>query len=135
MLDLTRVIAGPVGTRFLAALGADVLRLDPPALPELAIQVPDGLLGKRSALLDAATAEGLATLHRLLDDADVVVHGYRPGALERYGLDHAALAERHPGLVSVSLSAWGEDGPMGATARLRQHRPGRLRHCGHRGLT
>jgi len=113
VLDLTRVIAGPVGTRFLAALGADVLRLDPPALPELPLQVPDGLLGKRSALLDAATTDGLATLHALLDDADVVVHGYRPGALERFGLDHASLAERHPGLVSVSVSAWGDDGPWG----------------------
>ena len=113
VLDLTRVIAGPVGTRFLSALGADVIRLDPPALPELPMQVPDGLLGKRSALLDIATPDGLATLHALLDDADVVVHGYRPGALARYGLDHAGLSERHPGLVSVSLSAWGEDGPWG----------------------
>ncbi|BEP15303.1 CoA transferase [Acidothermaceae bacterium B102] len=113
VLDLTRVIAGPVGTRYLAALGADVLRLDPPPLPELPGQVPDGLLGKRSALLDASTDRGLDTLHELLDGADVVVHGYRPGALDRFGLDHASLAERHPGLVCVVLSAWGEDGPWG----------------------
>lgn len=109
VLDLTRVIAGPVGTRWLAALGADVLRLDPPALPELWLHVVDGLVGKRSALLDAGTPDGLATLHRLLDQADVVVHGYRPGALERYGLDPGSLADRHPGIVSVSLSAWGGD--------------------------
>jgi CoA-transferase family III len=146
VLDLTRVIAGPVGTRFLAALGADVLRLDPPALPELPNQVPDGLLGKRSALLDAATTDGLVTLHALLDGADVVVHGYRPAALERFGLDHATLAEHHPGLVSVSLSAWGEEGPWGrrrgfdsivqaacgiAVIEGSDERPG---PCGHRGV-
>jgi hypothetical protein len=112
VLDLTRVIAGPVGTRFLAALGADVLRLDPPHLPELAMQVLDGCVGKRSALLDARSDGD--RLHALLDGADVVVHGWRPGALEAFGLGPAALAERHPGLVVVQLSAWGE----------RQHRRG-----------
>lgn len=113
VLDLTRVIAGPVATRYLAALGADVLRLDPPHRPELPLHRHDGLLGKRSALLDAGTAEGLARLHELLDSADVLVHGYRPGALRRFGLDGDALAERHPGLVVVSLSAWGSHGPWG----------------------
>jgi hypothetical protein len=106
VLDLTRVIAGPVGTRFLAALGADVLRLDPPHLPELPMQVLDGCVGKRSALLDARRQGDL--LHALLDRADVVVHGWRPGALAAFGLDPQTLAERHPGLVVVQLSAWGE---------------------------
>ena len=55
VLDLTRVIAGPVATRYLGALGADVLRLDPPGRPELPMQTYDGLLGKRSALLDLGT--------------------------------------------------------------------------------
>jgi hypothetical protein len=113
VLDLTRVIAGPVGSRFLAALGADVLRIDPPALPESPLHIVDGLVGKRSALLDASTDDGLETLHELLDGADVLVHGYRPGALERFGLDDEWLAERHPGLVSVALSAWGDEGPWG----------------------
>lgn len=113
VLDLTRVIAGPVATRYLAALGADVLRLDPPELPELVLHRYDGLPGKRSALLDASTHAGLATLHELLASADVLVHGYRPGALDRFGLDAATLAERHPGLVVVTLSAWGGRGPWG----------------------
>ena len=113
MLDLTRVIAGPVATRFLAALGADVLRLDPPHRPELPQQTYDGLLGKRSALLDLGTRDGAARLHELLAGADVLVHGYRPHALDRFGLTPAALAERHPGLVVVSLSAWGRTGPWG----------------------
>jgi hypothetical protein len=106
VLDLTRVIAGPVGTRFLAALGADVLRLDPPHLPELPMQVLDGCVGKRSALLDARSQGDL--LHTLLDQADVVVHGWRPGALAAFGLDPQTLAECHPGLIVVQLSAWGE---------------------------
>jgi crotonobetainyl-CoA:carnitine CoA-transferase CaiB-like acyl-CoA transferase len=113
VLDLTRVIAGPVSTRFLAALGADVLRLDPPQRPELPLHAFDGLLGKRSALLDADTRAGLIRLHELLDDADVLVHGYRPHSLDRFGLTPDSLAERHPGLVVVSLSAWGSSGPWG----------------------
>ncbi|MGH3152149.1 MAG: CoA transferase [Streptosporangiaceae bacterium] len=116
VLDLTRVIAGPVATRYLAALGTDVLRLDPPHRPELPLHARDGLLGKRSALLDLGSrggADGSARLHELLDGADVLVHGYRPHALDRFGLTADALAERHPGLVVVSLSAWGSTGPWG----------------------
>jgi crotonobetainyl-CoA:carnitine CoA-transferase CaiB-like acyl-CoA transferase len=113
VLDLTRVIAGPVATRYLGALGADVLRLDAPGRPELALHAYDGLPGKRSALLDFGTAEGNARLHELLAAADVLVHGYRPHALERFGLGAGALAERHPGLVVVGLSAWGSRGPWG----------------------
>jgi hypothetical protein len=113
VLDLTRVIAGPVATRYLGALGADVLRLDAPDRPELTLQTYDGLLAKRSALLDFGTADGRARLDELLSGADVLVHGYRPHALERFGLSPDSLAERHPGLVVVSLSAWGSRGPWG----------------------
>ena len=113
VLDLTRVIAGPVATRYLAALGADVLRLDPPDRPELPLHSLDGLPGKRSALLDFATPDGLARLHELLSGADVLVHGYRPHALARFGLTPNGLAERHRGLVVISLSAWGSRGPWG----------------------
>jgi crotonobetainyl-CoA:carnitine CoA-transferase CaiB-like acyl-CoA transferase len=111
VLDLTRVIAGPVSTRYLAALGAEVLRLDPPAYPDMAVGRPnDTLLGKRSALVDFATCDD-ASLDELLREADVVVRGYRPGALDRFGLDEEQLAERFPGLVVVSLAAWGHNGP------------------------
>lgn len=113
VLDMTRVIAGPVCTRFLAALGADVLRLDPPHRPELPVHALDGLVGKRSALLDASTRHGYQRLHELLAGADVLVHGYRPGGLDRFGLTGAQLAERYPGLVVVSLTAWGDTGPWG----------------------
>jgi len=113
VLDLTRVIAGPVATRYLGALGADVLRLDTPDRPELTPHAYDGLFAKRSALLDFGTPDGEARLHELLCAADVLVHGYRPHALDRFGLSPDVLAERHPGLAVVSLSAWGSRGPWG----------------------
>jgi hypothetical protein len=107
VLDLTRVIAGPVCTRTLALLGADVLRLDPPQLPELPWQHLDTGHGKRTARLDARSPE----LHALLESADAIVLGYRPAALDRLGLSPDALVEQHPGLVVAQLSAWGTDHP------------------------
>lgn len=107
VLDLTRVIAGPVCTRSLALLGADVLRIDPPGLPEPEWQHFDTGHGKRSAVLDARSP----LLRELLDLADVVVLGYRPAALARLGLSPGELIERHPGLIVAQLSAWGIDFP------------------------
>lgn len=105
VLDLTRVIAGPVCTRTLALAGADVLRIDPPALPEFPWQHLDTGHGKRSALLDAARDRD--RFDALLADADVVVLGYRPEGLARLGLSPAALLAMHPRLVVAQLSAWG----------------------------
>ena len=109
VLDLTRVIAGPVATRTLAVHGADVLRLDAPDRQEIPLQAYDTLPGKRSALLDLTAHRPV--LEELLAGADVVVTGYRPGALDRFGLAPQELAQRYPGLVVVTLSAWGHDGP------------------------
>jgi crotonobetainyl-CoA:carnitine CoA-transferase CaiB-like acyl-CoA transferase len=112
VLELTRGIAGPVCTRYLGALGADVLRIDPPQRPDGAPGAPaDMLLGKRSAVLDLRAPDGRRRLDELVDRADVVVSGYRPGALDRFGLAPEALAERRPGVVVVVLSAWGHGGP------------------------
>ncbi|MFI1253024.1 CoA transferase [Streptomyces netropsis] len=113
VLDLTRVIAGPVAGRTLALLGADVLRVDPPQLPESQDAHADTGFGKRSTTLDLARTTDRATFEELLADADVVLSGYRPGALDRYGLAPKALAERRPGLVIGQLSAWGAYGPWG----------------------
>ncbi|MFF7729531.1 CoA transferase [Streptomyces sp. NPDC008001] len=113
VLDLTRVIAGPVATRTLGLLGADVLRLDPPGLPESQDAHNDTGFGKRSAALDLAHRADRAAFEELLARADVVVTGYRPGALDRFGLAPEALAERRPGLVVGQLSAWGAYGPWG----------------------
>ncbi|MEV5370655.1 CoA transferase [Streptomyces albogriseolus] len=112
VLDLTRVVAGPVATRTLALLGADVLRLDPPGLPELPDQHTDTGFGKRSALVDLAS--GREVFEELLARADVVVTGYRPGSLDRFGLSAEALAGRRPGVVVAQLSAWGATGPWAA---------------------
>jgi crotonobetainyl-CoA:carnitine CoA-transferase CaiB-like acyl-CoA transferase len=112
VLDLTRVIAGPVCTRFLGALGADVLRIDPPHRPDLAAGEPaDTLLAQRSAIVDAANPISRSTLDALLRAADVIVCGYRPGALDHLGLGAAQLADRYPGAVIMLLAAWGNEGP------------------------
>jgi crotonobetainyl-CoA:carnitine CoA-transferase CaiB-like acyl-CoA transferase len=110
VLDLTRVIAGPVATRTLALLGADVLRIDPRDLPEPEWHHLDSGHGKRSALLDLAAPEDRRVFDRLLSSADVVVTGYRAGALDRLGLSPEALIARRPGLVVARLTAWGADG-------------------------
>ncbi|MDX6739634.1 CoA transferase [Actinocorallia sp. A-T 12471] len=111
VLDLTRVIAGPVATRDLAFAGADVLRLDSPHLPEFPWQHLDTGHGKRSALLDLRSRAGRAALDDLLKRADAVVTGYRPGALAPYGLAPDDLLDRFPGLVVGTVSAWGDTGP------------------------
>ncbi|MFJ2921970.1 CoA transferase [Streptomyces sp. NPDC087307] len=107
VLDLTRVIAGPVATRTLALLGADVLRVDAPQLPESPDAHSDTGFGKRSVDLDLGSRSGSAVFEGLLAEADVVVLGYRPGAVERLGLTPRSLAARRPGLVIGRLSAWG----------------------------
>lgn len=110
VLDLTRVLAGPVATRALALLGADVLRIDPPDWAEPALE-PDMTLGKRCARVDAHDVEGASTLSALLAEAHVLVHGLRPGALEGLGLDVETRAALRPGLVEVQVSAYGPEGP------------------------
>jgi crotonobetainyl-CoA:carnitine CoA-transferase CaiB-like acyl-CoA transferase len=107
VLDLTRVIAGPVATRTLGLLGADVLRIDSPRLPESEDAHCDTGFGKRSTLLDLAEPADLDRLRELAATADVVVTAYRPGALDRFGLTPEAL----PGAIFVQLNAWGWQGP------------------------
>jgi hypothetical protein len=107
VLDLTRVIAGPTGTKLLAALGAEVLRIDPPQHPELLAQHLDTDDGKRSAAADLRAAQTLNRVRELAGAADVVITGYRPGALARFGLDAGTLLAEHPGLSVVELDAWG----------------------------
>jgi len=110
VLDLTRVIAGPVATRFLAGFGADVLRIDPLTWDEPGV-VPDVTLGKRCARLDLRNDSDRAIFLGLLRRADVFVHGYRADALENLGLDARTRRETRPGLVDVSLNAYGWSGP------------------------
>jgi len=110
VLDLTRVIAGPVATRFLASLGADVLRIDPPDWQEPALQ-EEMTCGKRCAQLDFRQAADRKQLIRLMQHADVLVVGYRADALDKIGLDIETRRTLAPGLIDVSLNAWGWHGP------------------------
>lgn len=110
VLDLTRVLAGPVATRFLAGFGAEVLRLDPPDWDEPAV-VPEVTLGKRVARLDLRKAAGRAVFEDLLGRAHILVHGYRPGALEALGYGADARRALAPALIDVSLDAYGWTGP------------------------
>ena len=110
VLDLTRILAGPTCGRVLAAYGADVMLVNSPNLPNID-NVVDTSRGKLSALIDLETEQGRDQLHQLLSKTDVIVQGYRPGGLERFGFGAEILAERYPGLVHVSLSAYSHEGP------------------------
>ncbi len=115
VLDLTRILAGPVSTRTLAGFGADVLRIDPPGWDEPGV-IPDISLGKHCACLDLKSPEGLAQLKELLSRADVLIHGYRPGALDALGLGKPIRDQLAPNRVEVTLDAYGWQGPW-ATRR------------------
>lgn len=110
VLDLTRVLAGPVATRLLAGLGADVLRIDPPVWNEAGVAAEVNL-GKRCARLDLRDDGDRAVFEDRLAEADIVVHGYRRDALSGLGYDEAARQRINPNLVDVSLNAWGHTGP------------------------
>jgi len=114
VLDLTRVIAGPVAGRFLAAYGADVLRIDSPDRDDEPLLVTDTTVGKRSALLDLRQEDARKRFESLVRKADAVLCAYRPGALDDLGYDPATLVTLRPGLVVGTLSAYGGVGPWGA---------------------
>ena len=110
VLDLTRILAGPVAARLLAAYGADVMMVNGPHLPNIE-SIADTSRGKLSALIDLREAAGRAQLDALTDQAQVFLQGYRPGALAAFDFSAEALASRHPGIVVASLSAYGSAGP------------------------
>ncbi|MFT4267949.1 MAG: CoA transferase, partial [Xenophilus sp.] len=113
VLDLTRILAGPVGGKVLAAYGADVLLVNAPHLPNIGA-IADTSRGKRSALVDLETDAGRQALRHLAGGAHVFVQGYRPGALAARGFSPEALAALRPGIVCVSLTAYGTQGPWSA---------------------
>jgi len=111
VLDLTRVLAGPTCAKTLAEHGADVLKITAAHLPDSGDIDLDTGLGKLSAHLDLRDPQGAQTLRRLAHGADVFSQSYRPGALAARGFSPEALAQLRPGIVAVSLSAWGQTGP------------------------
>lgn len=116
VLDLTRVIAGPVATSFLGALGADVLRIDPPGFEEVPALLPLTTAGKRTAALDLDSRPGRDTFATLIEEADIIVSGLRPDALGRLGLGPEELRALNPSLINLRLDAYGWEGPW----RLRR---------------
>ncbi len=111
VLDLTRVLAGPTCARTLAEHGADVLKITGAHLPNLGYQEWDTGHGKLSAQLDLRQPADVETLRGLVKDTDIFSQGYRPGSLGGRGLSPEELAALRPGLVYVSLCAFGHEGP------------------------
>jgi crotonobetainyl-CoA:carnitine CoA-transferase CaiB-like acyl-CoA transferase len=118
VLDLTRILAGPVAGRDLAAYGADVMLVNAPHLPNID-NIADTSRGKLSVHIDLTSAAGRDTLRALVREADVVLQGYRPGALAAHGFGAAELAALRPGIVCVSLSAYGPTAGGGPWAGRR----------------
>jgi crotonobetainyl-CoA:carnitine CoA-transferase CaiB-like acyl-CoA transferase len=111
VLDLTRVLAGPTCARTLAEHGADVLKITGAHLPNIGYQEYDTGHGKLSAHLDLRESKDVETLRGLVREADVFSQGYRPGTLGTRGFSPEAMAKLRPGLVFVSLCAFGHVGP------------------------
>lgn len=114
VLDLTRVIAGPMAGRTLAEHGATVMRVAGPHLPFVESLVINTGHGKRSCYIDLREEDGRKTLEKLIADSDILLNAYRPGALDALGFGPERLAELQPGIVSVSLSAFSNAGPWSA---------------------
>lgn len=110
VLDLTRILAGPVATRFLAAYGADVLRIDAPNWDEPAV-LPEVTPGKTRARLDLTQTKDKQIFTKILAEADVIVHGYRADALKKLGFGEEVRQTINPLLIDVALNAYGWTGP------------------------
>ena len=121
VLDLSRMISGPLCGRLLADLGADVVKIEPPG-GDPTRRVPpfvDGIspyyaqanAGKRNVGIDLKAPDGATLLARLAARADVLIENFRPGVLGRYDLDAPALLDANPELVYCSVTGWGQHGP------------------------
>ena len=125
VVDLSRVLAGPLCTQMLADHGADVIKVEPPMGDETRLFGPpfdeagDAAYftalnrGKRALSLDLSKTEARTVLDKLLADADVLVENFLPGTMEKWGLGYATLAARHPRLIYCAISGFGGDGPLG----------------------
>jgi len=122
VLDLSAYIAGPYGCTLLADMGADVIKIEPPAgdnlrkYPSTLEAESRAFLGinrsKRGLVLDLKQPEGLAILHKLLGSADVLVHNFRPSVPPRLGIDYDRFKSAHPRLIYCVVNGYGETGPM-----------------------
>src|SRR3546814_295037 len=130
VLDFSAMIAGPYCTRWLADLGAEVIKVEPLDGDYIRTRDPirDGSsayfghlnAGKRSIALDLKNPEAAAIARRLATISDVVVENYRPGVMQRLGLDFAALSTENPRLVYCAISGFGQSGPDAARPAFAQ---------------
>ncbi|HEX4431521.1 MAG TPA: CaiB/BaiF CoA-transferase family protein [Frankiaceae bacterium] len=121
VLDLSRVVSGPLCARLLADLGADVIKVEPPEgdVTRTAQPFVDGVspyfahmnAGKRAITIDLKSPEGAGVVERLAARADVLLENFRPGVLTRLGLDPERLRETNPALIVCSVTGWGQTGP------------------------
>jgi crotonobetainyl-CoA:carnitine CoA-transferase CaiB-like acyl-CoA transferase len=127
VIDFTRVIAGPFCTQILSDMGAEVIKIENPdggddtrkgAGPRAGGANGESHFfmtynrGKKSVSLDFTKPDGQAVVHKLLEKADVVIQNFRPGVLNRYGLSYDKLQEKYPRLIYLSISAYGQTGPL-----------------------
>jgi succinate--hydroxymethylglutarate CoA-transferase len=127
IVDFTRVIAGPMCTQMLSDMGAEVIKIENPeggddtrkgAGPRAGGETGESHFfmtfnrGKKSVALDFTKPDGQKIVHKLLEKADVAIQNFRPGVLNRYGLHYAQLKEKNPRLIYVSISAYGQTGPL-----------------------
>ena len=112
VLDLTRILAGPIAARTLAENGAEVLMVTAQHLPQVPEHVMDTSHGKRSCFLNLTKPDDVATIKKLVRNADVFSQGYRPGIMDKHGLSPEQLAKERPGLIYLSISCYGHGGPF-----------------------
>lgn len=118
VLDLSRLLPGPLCGQHLADLGADVIKIEDPRIGDYARSTLRELVnrGKRALSLDLKSEPGREIFLRLVDEADVIIESFRPGVMARLGLDHATLRARHPSLIYCAITGFGQDGPRAETA-------------------
>lgn len=121
VLDMAHILAGPITTRMLAEQGADVLHVSSPLRLDPVSTIIDTGFGKRCSFIDLDSRDDVATLDRLIGSADVFAHSWRPGSLDRRGLSPAAVAAKRPGIIYVSISCYGYDGPWAERAGYDPH--------------
>ena len=123
VIDVTGVIAGPFATMILADQGADVIKIEAPQRPDHTRNAGPGEPGmrasylnnnrnKRSVVIDLKSKEGLDAINKLVATADVFIQNFRPGVVDRLGIGEAELRKIKPDLIYVSMSGWGENGPL-----------------------
>ncbi len=127
ILDLTRLLPGPVATLHLADLGADVIKIEDHGAGDYARTMGDGPEGvsvfyravnrnKRGLCLDLKDPEGAALFRRLAAEADVVIESFRPGVMDKLGVGYEALRSLNPRLVFCAITGYGQSGPLALAA-------------------